>query len=577
MKKILLIGNPNVGKSVFFSHLTGVDVISSNYPGTTVEIIKGYLKIDNEKYEVIDVPGIYSLEPTTKAEEIALKILQESLDSKEKPIILNILDATNLERNLNLTLQLIKQKIPFIVILNFCDEIKHRGIIIDYDKLEKILGVPVIAACARSGEGIKNLINRLKEAKISDLDFEIGKKWEKIGEIITQIQTITHKHHTFFDIISEFSIHPLIGLSIALLVLILTFLITRFLGENLIEHIFDPIFNRLYLPFIKSIFLKNFIPKFLKNIFLGTTLQPMSSFGILTTGLYIPFVVVLPYIFSFYLVLSILEDVGYLPRLAIMLDSFLHKLGVHGYTSIVILLGLGCKVPGILATRILETKREKIIATVLVLMIAPCMPQTAMIISLISPYGVKYLLLIFLIIFLNAILISFLLNKFLIKGETSELFLEIPPYRMLHLPTLIKKVYIRIKEFLFDAVPLILGGIMIINIFELLGLNKFIELSFGKIFMPVLGLPYEVSSVVILGFLRKDISIALLKPFNLSINQLIVASIFMVLYLPCVSTFFVILKEHGLKTTLKIVLLMFLIGVLLGFVVKNIISFQPLT
>ncbi|MFN3551256.1 MAG: FeoB small GTPase domain-containing protein [Endomicrobiia bacterium] len=575
MKKILLIGNPNVGKSVIFSHLTGVDVISSNYPGTTVEFVKGYLKFESETYEVIDLPGIYSLEPTTKAEEVAVKILEETLYSKELYIVVNILDATNLERNLNLTLQLIKKRLPIILVLNFCDEIKHKGISIDYNKLQKILDIPIVSSCARSGEGIKDLITKLKQPKISNFDFDLEKKWDKIGEIITQVQKITHRHHTLLDRISEISIHPLGGLIIAFLVLVLSFLSTRFIAESLIGYILDPLFNKLYLSFLESIFLS--FPKIIRDIFLGKNPQPMESFGILTTGVYIPIVVVLPYILSFYFILSILEDIGYLPRLAIMLDNFLHKLGVHGYTSISVLLGFGCKVPGILATRILETKREKIIASVLVLMIAPCMPQTAMIVSLVSPYGIKYVVLVFFIIFLNAILISFLLNNFLIKGEIPELFLEIPPYRMLHFPTLAKKVYIRIKEFFLDAVPLIFLGIVIINIFELFSIDKLIISSFGKIFMPILGLPYEVSSVVILGFLRKDVSIALLRPFNLSINQLIVASVFMVLYLPCVSTFFILLKEHGIKTTLKIILLMFFGGLLLGFIIRNIISFQLLT
>ena len=447
MRRILLIGNPNVGKSVIFSHLTGVDVISSNYPGTTVEFVKGYLKIKNETYEVIDLPGIYSLEPTTKAEEVAIKILEETLDSKKLYVVVNILDATNLERNLNLTLQLIKKRLPIILVLNFCDEIKHRGISIDYDKLQKILDVPLVFSCARSGEGIKDLITKLNTSKISNFDFNLEKKWDKIGDIITQVQKITHKHHTFADIISEISIHPFFGLIIAFIVLVLSSLATRFIAESLISYILDPLFNNLYLFFLENIFL-NF-PKIIRDIFLGKDPQPMASFGILTTGVYIPIVVVLPYILSFYFILSILEDIGYLPRLAVMLDNFLHKLGVHGYTSVAILLGFGCKVPALLATRILETKREKFIAAVLVLMIAPCMPQTAMIISLVSPYGIKYVFLIFLIIFLNAIFISFLLNNFIMKGEIPELFLEIPPYRMIHLKTLTKKVYIRIKEFFF--------------------------------------------------------------------------------------------------------------------------------
>ncbi len=150
MRKILLMGNPNVGKSVIFSRLTGVNVIASNYPGTTVEFIKGYMKLGEEKVEVIDVPGTYSLEATSKAEEVAVEMIRQGGD-----IIINVIDSTNLERNLNLTLQLLKRDIPFIVALNFWDETKHRGISIDVQELEKILGVPVVTTCGRTGEGIK--------------------------------------------------------------------------------------------------------------------------------------------------------------------------------------------------------------------------------------------------------------------------------------------------------------------------------------------------------------------------------------------------------------------------------------
>lgn len=572
MKKILLLGNPNVGKSVIFSHLTGIDVITSNYPGTTVEFTKGYLKINHERYEVIDIPGTYSLEPTNKAEEVAVRMIEEIQKENNLFAVINVLDATNLERNLALTLQLINKKLPIILVLNFWDETKHKGIYIDYKKLEEILNVPVIPMCARSGEGIKELIENIPKVKISNYNFEIDQKWQKIGEIISKVQKFTHRHYTLLDIISEITIRPSTGIPIALFTLFLTFLITRFIGESLINTILDPLFNNFYLPVITKLTEKLNTSETIKNFLLGTTPIPMESFGILTTGMYIPIVVVAPYIVAFYLMLSILEDIGYIPRIAIMVDSLLHKLGVHGYSSVPILLGFGCKVPGILATRILETKREKIIATILVLTISPCMPQTAMIISLISPYGIRYVVLTFFIIFLNSIFVSFLLNK-LLKGETPELFLEIPPYRMIHLPTLFKKLYLRIKEFFLDAVPLIFLGVLIMNIFDIIGLNKFFSDTLGKILMPILNLPKEVSSVVILGFLRKDVSIALLKPFNLTVTQLIVASIFMVLYLPCVSTFFVILKEHGLKDTLKILILMFVFGTFISFIIKNIFIF----
>lgn len=570
MKKILLVGNPNVGKSVLFSRLTGIHVIASNYPGTTVEFTKGVLKIGDEKYEVVDLPGTYALEPTTKAEEVAVRILEETKKEGQEFIIINVVDATNLERNLNLTLQLINKKLPLIIVLNFWDEIRHKGIQIEYKKLQEILGVPVIPTCARSGEGIKELTENIKNAKISNFYFHPQEKWTKIGEIVQQIQTISHKHHTFLDRISETTIRPATGLPFALLVLFLTFFLTRFLGENLINYVFDPLFNNLYQPFLEKILQKISCSKIVYDILLGTTPKPMESFGILTTGVYIPLVVVLPYIISFYLILSILEDIGYIPRVAVMLDNFLHRLGVHGYSSVPILLGLGCKVPGILATRILETTREKIIATVLLLTIAPCMPQTAMIISILSPYGLKFVFFVFFTIFINSLIISFLLNKIL-KGETPELFLEIPPYRMIYLPTLFKKLYLRIKTFFVDAVPLIFIGIVIINFFEVLGINKLLAETFGKIFLPILGLPKEVASVIILGFLRKDVSISLLIPFNLPAKQLVVTSIFMVLYLPCVSTFFVTLRELGIKNTIKIMFIMLICATLLSFIIKNVV------
>ncbi|MBU0880837.1 MAG: 50S ribosome-binding GTPase, partial [Candidatus Omnitrophica bacterium] len=162
IKKIYLIGNPNVGKSVVFSRLTGVQVISSNYPGTTIELCKGYLSLGAEKIEIVDLPGTYSLEPTSKAEEAAVSLLKEY--SKDEIVVVNVLDSTNLERNLLLTLQLIEDGFPTIVCLNMCDDAVHKGVHIDIKTLEDILHVPVISTCAITGAGIKLLIERIKEA-----------------------------------------------------------------------------------------------------------------------------------------------------------------------------------------------------------------------------------------------------------------------------------------------------------------------------------------------------------------------------------------------------------------------------
>jgi ferrous iron transport protein B len=569
MKKIFLIGNPNVGKSLIFCRLTGTDVIISNYPGTTIEFYKGHLKKDNQIIEVVDLPGTYTLQPTNKAEEVVVNILEEVKNKNEDFVIVNVIDATNLERNLNLTFQLIKKRLPMIILLNMWDETKHKGITIDYKKLEEILGIPVITTCARTSEGINEFVSRLNEAKVSNFDYNEEQKWQKIGEVVSQVQKLTHRHHTFLDRLSEITIKPSTGIPFALFVLISTFVIVRFLGENFTALI-DNLFNKFYLPFITTAVSKLIPIEFLQKILLGNVTEPMEGFGVLTTGLYIPLVVVFPYLFSFYLVLSILEDIGYIPRLAVMLDSFLHRLGIHGYASVPVLLGLGCKVPGILALRLLETEKEKFLTAVLLLMIAPCMPQTSMILSLSVKYGIKYAVFIFLVLFFVSVITSFILNKVL-EGETTELFVEIPPYRMIDLSLLLKKLYIRMKEFFADAVPLIILGIFIINILDVLGVVKIISETIGTPLSFLLNLPKEISIVLISGFLRKDVSISLLSPFDLTAKQFVVASIFLVLYLPCVSTFFTLVKEQGIKNGIKILVLMLFVAFLISFIVNLIL------
>jgi ferrous iron transport protein B len=562
LRKILLMGNPNVGKSVIFSRLTGVNVITSNYPGTTVEYTKGSMRLSHEKVEVIDVPGTYTLEPTLPAEEVAVKMLNRAIEEKES-IVIDIVDATNLERNLNLTLQLLKKDISLIVALNLWDEAGHIGVSIDVEKLEEILGVPVVPTVAITGEGIKRLVETLPEAKKGTYQFENGERWHEIGRIVEKVQVVRHRHHTFFERLGDFTVRPLTGIPTAFFILYLSFRIVRLIGEGLINHFLNPLFYDFYFPLVTKTVDALLPIKFIHNLLLGTTPDPLGSFGVLTAGLYIPFVVVLPYLFSFYLALSFLEDWGYLPRLAVLLDNIFHRLGLHGYSSIPVILGLGCKVPAILATRILETRREKIIATALILMSAPCMPQTAMIVSILTPYGGNYLLLIFGVLFIMAIVTSFLLNK-LLSGETPELLCEIPPYRVPKLSILFKKVWLRLSSFIKEAIPLIILGIFFIGILDLLGVISFISRILGPPLLFILGLPPETFFAIVTGFLRKDVSIALLPPFNLSPHQLVVACIFLVLYLPCISTFFVMTKELGLRNALKLVAILLVSGLLVG-------------
>jgi ferrous iron transport protein B len=556
VKKILLMGNPNVGKSVVFSRLTGAKVIASNYPGTTVEIAKGILRIKGEDFQVIDVPGTYSLQSTSKAEQVAVKMLEDFFCEKEENdvFVINVIDSTNLERNFNLTLQLVKKRIPLIVALNFWDETKHRGIDINTEKLEKIIGVPCVPICAVSGEGIKNLVDRMVQAKRSPFDYDKEEKWHKIGDIVQDVQILTHRHHTLADRLGELSLNPYTGIPIAMGVFFITFQIIRQIGEGLIRYFFDPLFEYLWAPVMLklSVFLNS--KGFLHDILIGELIDGRIDFseslGLLTTGFYVPLAAVLPYIFSFYLMLSLLEDSGYLPRLAVLVDTMMHKIGLHGYGIIPMVLGFGCNVPGVLSTRIMENKRERFLAATLMAVAIPCMSQIAMIMGLVGKEGTRGLFPVFGTLFLVWFCLGLILNKTL-KGRAPEFFVEIPPYRIPYWRALLKKLWMRIVWFFKEAIPWVLFGIFLINILHTIGIINFIGNLVRPVISGILGLPKEAVAGLIVGILRKDVALGMLVPLNLTLKQLIIASVALTMYFPCAATFAVMLKEFGLKDMIK--------------------------
>lgn len=567
MKKILLMGNPNVGKSVVFSRLTGANVIVSNYPGTTVDFTKGKMRLNGEIVEIIDPPGTYSLKPSAKAEEVAVKMLEEG------DLVINVVDATNLERNLFLTLELLEKKVPVVIALNLWDEAKHTGIEINEKKLEKILGVPVIPTVALTGEGFKKLASRIKEAKSQSIK-PIGDKqrWAKIGSVIKQVQRVKHRHHTFWEKLSDATIKPITGIPFAFLVIFLSFWLVRFIGENLISYVFEPLFE-LYRPIAMG--LSSWVgPGFLHDILIGKLIEGeivyMESMGILTTGLFVPFGMVLPYIFAFYLMLGVLEDFGYLPRLATLVDNVFHKLGMHGYGIVPVFLGLGCKVPGALSTRILETRKQRFISATLLAIAVPCMAQTAMIFGILGTYGLTYIFMVFTTLITIYLVVGLILNKF-VKGYSPEIFLEIPPYRMPIARIVLKKTWMRVRWFLTDAIPWLFFGVLLVNILYTLG---FLELL-GNIFAPVvegwLGLPKEATTALLIGFFRKDLAVGMLLPLGMTAMQLVIAVTMLAIYFPCVAMFVVLLKELGIKDMLKSITIMIATALLVGGIMRLIL------
>jgi ferrous iron transport protein B len=394
--RVLLVGNPNVGKSALFSRLTGTRIIASNYPGTTVGFTKGYLKLGEEQVEIVDVPGSYTLEPSSKAEEVAVEML------KEGDLVINVIDATNLERNLNLTLQLLERQIPVIVALNMWDDTQHRGISIDVGRLEEFLGVPVVPTAGITGQGIKELVERLPEAgvpKNARIYATSDERWLKVGDIVSQVQSLSHRHHRWYERLADASSHRIGGIFIALVVLLGTFWFVRFIGEGIISYVAGPLFKGLWTPVLMKLSAVLGAGGFWHDVLIGKLIggeiNYFQSFGLLSTGLYIPLAAVLPYIVAFYFILGILEDVGYLPRLAVLMDTIMHRLGLHGYGIIPTILGFGCNVPGIMATRILESRKQRFIAATLISIGVPCAALQAMIIGLVGKQGVGYVAMVY--------------------------------------------------------------------------------------------------------------------------------------------------------------------------------------
>jgi ferrous iron transport protein B len=268
-------------------------------------------------------------------------------------------------------------------------------------------------------------------------------------------------------------------------------------------------------------------------------------------------------VFAFYLVLSFLEDLGYLPRLAVMLDALMHRLGLHGLAIVPMLLGLGCNVPGVLSTRILETRRERFIAATTVAIAVPCAALQAMIVGLVGQHGLGNLLTVYGVLLGVWLVLGLALNRVL-KGESPEIFVEIPPYRVPHLRSLGKKLWIRMKWFLREAVPFVLLGVLLVNLLYTLGVIDFAGNVTSPVITRVLGLPKEAVGALIVGFLRKDVAVGMLIPLRLTAKQLVIAAVVLTMYFPCVATFTTLIKELGLLDMLKAAAIMIVSSLAVG-------------
>ncbi|MCX7704086.1 MAG: ferrous iron transporter B [Planctomycetota bacterium] len=617
MKKVLLFGNPNVGKSALFSRLTGASVTVSNYPGTTVEYTKGTIRLGEALVSVEDVPGTYSLEPASGAEKVAVEMLN---NIGADGVILLVLDSTTLERGLFLALQVLKRRVPTVIALNMSDEARHIGVSLDVEKLQRILGVPCVRTVAITGVGVRDLVNALSRASVSQIEFEESDIWRRVGEIIAEVQVISHRHHTLLERLGDATVKPLTGIPFAILMIAVSFLSIRYAGEVLVMLV-EPVFERHWASLMLKVSAFIGDGKFVHDILIGRLrkeeiglvegegmvlvkgkkkgieeaseearqgraamiliedgrliakrIDYKESFGLLTTGLYVEFCAILPYVLIFFLVLSLLEDTGYLPRLAVLIDSLMHRVGLHGMAVVPMVLGLGCNVPGLLSIRVLESERERFIAATLMVIAVPCMAQLAMLFGLAGEFGLSALVPIFVTLFIVWTILGVFMKR-VVRGESPEILLDVPPYRVPYWKALLKKNGMRIFWFLRSGVPWVLAGILIANISYTIGIIEFLGNITAPLITGALGLPKDAVVAILMGFLRKDVAVGMLVPFGLTLRQTIVASVVLTMFFPCVASFAMLIRELGLKDTLKAVLIMVVSALIVGALLNQILSF----
>lgn len=525
------------------------------------------MKLGERMATLVDPPGVYSLEPTSKVEEVTGQILEQGAD-----VVVNVIDSTNLERNLNLTLQILERGIPTVVALNLWDVATRKGIEIDTSLLAEELGVDVVPTVAVSGQGIYDLVEAIGRAKVPHpVQFESSdQRWVRIGEISERCQRVLHRHPSLLDRLEDISLKPWTGIPIALLLLYLSFSLVIEIGEMLQLKVTDPFFTA-YSIFITDVVHRHISSDLIREILVGSSPELLKSFGILTTGLYIPLGIVLPFLIPFYLLLGMLEDIGYLPRLSVILDAFMHRIGLHGAAILPCVLGMGCSVPAVLSVRILESAKQRYLAATLMTMAIPCASQSAMIFGILAPHGLRYIFIVYATLFLSFVVTGYLLHR-LIGGESPEIFMEIPPYRMPNPKALSKKTFVRVREFLKEAVPYIGLGMLIMNFFYLSGLMHLIGEELKPVVSGLLGLPSDAATALIIGFLRKDVGIGMFAPLDMSPVQYVIAAVVLAMYMPCVATFMVMLKELGVSGTAKSVALRLVAALVVGTALNLILN-----
>ena len=608
--RFLLAGQPNSGKSTIFNAVAGYRSATANFPGSSVSFTVSRALILGREVEVVDLPGLYSL---TSTDDVAADALQYLLE-EPYDLVIHVVDAGRLGRSLELTLQLLDLGRPLVVALNMLDEARRHGIEIDVEALSEELGVPVVPTIARRGRGLRALFRTALQAAHGALpmiarcfDREVEGSLERVVEILadcewddgveprfvagkllerdpyierwvyarvpharprvmavvgdlqnahgwTADQVVSGSRHAVAHGIEDrvtthgkprlgwrewadrLLLHPVTGGPLMVAILGLLFWVVFGVGKRL-EAPLVAGFERV------GAWLAGYAPP---DTVVGTVLA-----GVLT-GLGGGVAIVLPYLLPFLIGLAVLEDTGYLPRMAYILDGFMHRLGLHGKSVLPLILGYGCSVPAIMSTRILESRQDRRITAALAAFI-PCSARTVVIYGLVAAYlGPLWALGIYLLNLVVVVGLGHLLARRL-KGRSPGLILEIPDLSLPSVPTLVAKTWLTLKEFITIAWPLLIASSVVLGLLELVGGDAVINRALAPLTVWALGLPAAVGMTLIVGVLRKELTLVMLVQALgtphvdavLSTGQLLTFSLFVVFYVPCVATIAVIAKELG--------------------------------
>ncbi|MEN3044286.1 MAG: ferrous iron transport protein B [Candidatus Hydrothermales bacterium] len=639
-KKIVIVGNPNVGKSLVFNHLTGEYVNVSNYPGTTVEVSRGFLK-GKKDILVIDSPGVQSLLPRTDDERVTLRILLE----EDPDVVILVSDSKNLKRALVLLYQISLLKFKTVLVLNMYDEAQFKGIEIDDKGLSNELGIPVIKTVAIHGKGIKEIILNLEKASYPNFNFSLDKRinsfWEEmelklkdkvkrkegiiklfltrdenvenmlkdllkeeykeiekiredfedsiyepveffiLSDITRNVESIVSKYvikketatkTTASDFLHSFMVHPFFGfIFIFFALLFLHLFVGNFGAGILVDFLENRLFGEIINPILIGFF--NFlpVPQVVRELFVG-------EFGIFTMALTYGFAIILPVVLTFFIAFGIIEDSGYFPRLAFLLNNLFKKIGLSGKVILPIILGLGCDTMATITTRTLETKKEKIIVTLLLALAVPCSAQLGVIFALMASLSFLAIIIWGSTVLFSLFIVGFLASRFL-SGEKTFFIMEIPPLRIPSLRNIFYKTITRLEWYLKEVIPVFVIGTFILFFIDLSGFLKVIEEIFKPIVTNILGLPKEAAVGFIMGFLRRDYGAAgflILKEKGLlDISQIIVSVVTITLFMPCIANLLVIIKERGLKISLYISIFIVIYSITAGFLIRMILEKWP--